>query len=332
MGALIAGVAMSTFPYTLDIAAKLTSLRDFFVTLFFVSLGMAVPKPSGQYLSWALIISVFVFGSRLITVFPCLHWMRQGHRSSILPALNLAQISELSLVIMAIGAELGHVSTKAQGIIAYAFVFVAIVSSYAITVSERLLTWATPVLKKLGIRDHGGETVFNTKPNAQPRIFLLGFFWTASSLLEEITRSAPHLLRELLVIDFNPNVNSELRHRCIPVVYGDISQRDTLIHAGISKAEVIVCSLPNSILRGATNLKLLQQLRELNREAKIIMHAELFSDVPKLYAAGADFVSVPRLIEAKELRKVLEAALSGLIPQKREELDAELQKRKEVIP
>jgi voltage-gated potassium channel Kch len=127
-------------------------------------------------------------------------------------------------------------------------------------------------------------------------------------------------------------VNTELRQRRIPVVYGDITQRDTLLHAGISHAKLIVCSLPNSILRGATNLKLLQQLRELNSTAKIIVHAELFEDVPKLYAAGADYVSVPRLIEAKELRKVIEAALSGLIQQKREELDTELQKRKEVIP
>jgi Kef-type K+ transport system membrane component KefB len=332
MGALIAGVAISTFPYTLDIAAKLTSLRDFFVTLFFVALGMAVPLPTGEYIFWAIVIALFVFLSRLVTVFPTLHWLRQGYRSSLLPAINLAQISELSLVIIAIGGGFGHVSTKTQGIMAYAFVFVAVLSSYAITVGEQLLAWTAPRLVKLGIRDHGGQTAFNTKHSSDPRIFLLGFFWTASSLLEEISRHAPHLLGDILVIDFNPNVNTELRHRRIPVVYGDITQRDTLLHAGISHAELIVCSLPNSILRGATNLKLLQQLRELNPTAKIIMHAELFADVPKLYAAGADYVSVPRLIEAQELRRVIEAALAGLILQKREELDNELQKRKEVIP
>jgi Kef-type K+ transport system membrane component KefB len=332
MGALIAGVAISTFPYTLDIAAKLTSLRDFFVTLFFVALGMAVPLPTTEFIFWALVISAFVFASRLATVFPCLHWLRQGYRSSLLPAVNLAQISELSLVITAIGSNFGHVSQKTQGIIAYAFVFVAILSSYAITVSEKLLAWTAPLLRKLKIQDQGGQTVFNTKHSTRPRIFLLGFFWTASSLLEEITRHAPHLLSELLVIDFNPNVNTELRHRQIPVVYGDITQRDTLLHAGIGSAEVIVCSLPNSILRGATNLKLLNQLRELNPNAKIIMHAELFPDIEKLYAAGADYVSVPRLIEAQELRRVVEAALSGLIQEKREELDTELQRRKEVIP
>src|SRR5262249_39674890 len=36
MGSLVAGVALSTFPYALDVTAKVTTLRDFFITLFFV--------------------------------------------------------------------------------------------------------------------------------------------------------------------------------------------------------------------------------------------------------------------------------------------------------
>lgn len=332
MGALIAGVAISTFPYTLDIAAKLTSLRDFFVTLFFVSLGMAVPLPNATLLGWAFVISLFVFASRIFTVYPALHLMKQGHRASFLPALNLAQISELSLVILAIGAEFKHISAQAQGIVAYAFVMLGVLSTYAITQSEKLLRWTTPLLTKLGLTDFGDNAAGFVEPAAKPKIFILGFFWTASSLIEEITRHAPQLLREVLVIDFNPNTNRELHERCIPVVYGDITQRDTLVHAGIQNAEVIVCSLPNSVLRGATNLKLLRQLRDLNKEAKIIVHAELFSDVPKLYAEGADYVSVPRLIEARELCDVIEAARSNLLPQKRAELDSELADRHEVIP
>ena len=62
------------------------------------------------------------------------------------------------------------------------------------------------------------------------------------------------------------------------------------------------------------------------------MHAELFSDVPRLYAAGADYVSLPRLIEAQELCKVIEAARGNLLAEKRNELDAELKDRREVIP
>jgi hypothetical protein len=332
MGALVAGVAISTFPYTLDIAAKLTSLRDFFVTLFFVSLGMAVPLPNSTFLLWATAIAIFVFATRLLTVFPCLHFLRQGFRSSILPALNLSQISELSLVIVALGASFHHITPKAQGAIAYAFVLLGILSTYAINGSEALLRWISPMLVKAGLKDRGGETSLTHKPVTRPTIYILGFFWSASSLLEELGRHATNLLSQCLVIDYNPDVNKELRARGIPVVYGDITQRDTLIHSGIQDAEIIVCTLPNSILRGASNLKLVQQLRTLNPSAKIIMHAELFSDVPRLYAAGADFVSVPRLIEARELRKIIEAARTSLLQEKRAELDTAMRDRREVIP
>lgn len=331
MGALVAGVAISTFPYALDVGAKVTSLRDFFITLFFVALGMAIPAPTPSAIGWAMVISLFVVLTRLFTVFPPLYLMKQGFRVSLLPAINLSQVSELSLVILTLGITLKHISPETQGVMAYSFVLLGIASSYAIAWNNNILLKVAPSLQKLGLRDLEEHTGFLTKPHAKPRIFLLGFFWTASSLLEELTRHAPEILPELVVIDFNPNVNAELKKRGIHVIYGDISQRDTLIHAHISEAEIIVCSLPNSILKGATNLKLLRQLRELNPSAKIIMHAELFSHVPNLYQAGADYVSVPRLIEAQDLCSVIQAARNNLLQEKRAELDLKLANRHEVV-
>src|SRR5271156_107955 len=100
MGALIAGVMISTFPYTLDVVAKVTSLRDFFVTLFFVGLGMKIPVPTWGYMFWMVFLSLFIVGSRLLTVFTPLYLMKQGFRTSLLPAVNLCQMSELSLVLL----------------------------------------------------------------------------------------------------------------------------------------------------------------------------------------------------------------------------------------
>jgi len=332
MGALIAGVAISTFPYTLDVTAKVTSLRDFFVTLFFVSLGMSIPAPSGRLLEFAFIFAVFVISSSILTVFLPLHWMRQGHRISLLPAINLSQVSEFSLVILALGFKSNHISKETQGIVAYGFVVLAITSTYAMVKSESILRWLSPRISKLGLPDlHRNPTVV-ARAGGKPTIFLLGFYWTASSLLEEIARTAPDLDGQLAVIDFNPHVNEELRKRRIPVIYGDISHRETLVHAGIDKAEVIVCCLSNTVLKGTSNLRLLREIREINPHAKIIMHADLLADVPRLYRAGANYVSVPRLIEAQELCAVVQAARQDLLDEKRLELDRRLADRREVIP
>ncbi|HYG21931.1 MAG TPA: cation:proton antiporter [Verrucomicrobiae bacterium] len=333
MGALIAGVMVSTFPYTLDVAAKVTTLRDFFVTLFFVGLGMAIPMPTWELLLLMLLFSMFLVGSRLVTVFVPLHLMKMGHRASLIPAINFCQLSELSMVLLALGHKSGDVSPRSMGVASLAFAFLAVDSTYAMFGSEAILRKTSPWLTRLGFRD------LPEAPSATPaavvqkkRIFILGFSWTASSLLDSILREKAAMVPELQVIDFNPQVISELRRRGVKVTYGDISRRDVLLQAGITEAEIIICTLPDIILKGASNLKLLRQLRELSPAAQIIVHAEKLSNIVPLYGAGASYVSVPRLLEAADLVGVIEAANKGLLEEKRKEQLDELAERDEVVP
>ena len=94
----------------------------------------------------------------------------------------------------------------------------------------------------------------------------------------------------------------------------------------------IILSVPDSLLKGADNEKLVRHVRSLNPTAKIVATADLLADVGDLYAAGADYVTVTRLSDAQELYKVIEAAEAGLLDDKRAEIDAQLGERKEVLP
>ena len=332
MGALIAGVMVSTFPYTLDVVAKVTSIRDFFVTLFFVGLGMEIPVPTWNFIRWTIFFCLFLVGSRLLTVFPPLYFMRQGYRISLLPAINLCQMSELSLVLLALGKANGDVSDNIIGIAAFSFALLAVDSTYAIFKNDYILQKTIPWLNKIGFRDLDQAAPTDGIGEKPKRICLLGFSWTASSLIEEISRDQSALLPDIVVVDFNPQVYEQLRKRGVHVIYGDITQRDVLHHAGVAECEIIICSLPNMVLKGADNLKMLRQLRELNPEAKIIVHAELLADIPVLYAAGAGFVTAPRLLEAADLLHAIEAAEKNLLDQKRGEQLKQLEGRNEVIP
>jgi Kef-type K+ transport system membrane component KefB len=331
MGALIAGVMVSTFPYTLDVVAKITSIRDFFVTLFFVGLGMSIPFPTLNLLTWAAVVSLFVVGSRLLTVFPPLYALRMGHRMSLLPAINLCQISELSLVLLTLGKAAGDVSETAVSVAALAFAFLAIDSTYAIVKNDQILRKTSPWLARVGLPDRvGGDTVAET--HAPPaRIFLLGFSWTASSLLAELTQRRPDLVPSIRVVDFNPQAIEGLRQRGVDVVYGDIGQRDVLVHAGVGEAEVIICTVPDLLLKGSTNLKLLRQLRELNPKGKIFVHAQKVEQISAFYAAGADYVIAPRLLEAEHLVQLLAATEKNLLDQKRKTQARHLEDRDEVL-
>jgi len=332
MGALIAGVMLSTFPYALDVAAKVTNIRDFFVTLFFVGLGMTIPVPTWNYMLWMLIFSAFIVGCRLLTVFTPLYLMKQGYRMSLLPAINLSQMSELSLVVLALGKTSGDVSDTSIGIAAFVFSFLAVDTTYAILKNDYLLGKAVPWLNRFGLHDLAQVPADRQGTKQFKRICLLGFSWTASSLLEQISHEKPALLRDILVVDFNPQVYELLRQRGVQVIYGDITHRDVLHHAGVTHAEIIVCSLPNIILKGSNNLRLLRQLRELNPKAQIIVHAEQLRDVPTLYAAGANYVSAPRLLEAADLLGAIDAAEKNLLGDKRTEQTEQLEERNEVIP
>jgi len=338
MGALVAGVALSTFPYALDVTAKVTSLRDFFVTLFFVGLGMKIQMPGLAVFGWAIVFGVFAVLSRLITTFTPLYWLRQGLRASLLPSINLAQVSEFSLVLLELGAseKFKHVGPMAKDMASLAFVILATVSTFGMTRSDGLVRWFIPVLKKLGIRDldAGGSTsaAGETGHGHGARILFLGFFRAASSLLDEIERHAPELLRDVAVIDFNPLVHAQLKARGIQVIYGDISQRDTLLHAGLAHAEVLVCTVPDSLLKGITNEKLVRSLRQVNPTARIIAPAEVLDDARQLIDAGASYVCVGRVLEGRELLEALKASDEGLIDEKRERLMESLAERREVLP
>jgi Kef-type K+ transport system membrane component KefB len=336
MGSLVAGVSLSTFPYALDVTAKVTTLRDFFITLFFVALGMTIPIPGLSVIGLALIIAAFTVISRVLTTFTPLYLMKQGLRASLLPAINLAQISEFSLVVIQTGVSAGHIRTETASAASFAFVVLAVLSTFVMGRSDQFTRFLIGPLKRIGIRDldhsHEADAGHEGGHGEARRIVILGFFRAASALLAEIEWQNPLVLDQITVIDFNPVVFQTLADRGLHVIYGDISNVDTLVHAGIGSSELIILTVPDSLLKGANNEKLVRHIRTLNPTAKIVATADLLSDVDDLYAAGADYVTVTRLSDAHELYTVIEAAQAGLLEDKRAEMDVLLSERKEVLP
>jgi Kef-type K+ transport system membrane component KefB len=336
MGSLVAGVSLSTFPYALDVTAKVTTLRDFFITLFFVALGMTIPIPGMSVIGLALLIAAFTIVSRLVTTFVPLYLMKQGLRASLLPAINLAQISEFSLVVIQTGVSASHISTETASAVSFAFVVLAVLSTFVMMRSNLISRGLIGPLKRIGLRDldhsHEQEAGHEDGHGEVRRIVMLGFFRAASALLAEIERKSPAVLDQISVVDFNPNVFRTLTDRGLHVIYGDISNVDTLLHAGVGKAELIILSVPDSLLKGANNEKLVRHVRTLNPTAKIVATADMLSDVDDLYAAGADYVTVTRFSDAHELYTVIEAVQAGLLEDKRAEIDALLSERREVLP
>lgn len=339
MGALIAGIALSTFPYNLDVIAKVTNIRDFFVTLFFVALGMQIPIPSASLLTLAIISSCFLILSRFISIFPLLYSMGYGHRVALLPAINLSQLSEFSLVIASLGLTLGHIDHQIVSLLILMFVITSTTSIYMIQFSHPLAQHLGRILGRIHVPDiHIQEMQSEEHSNhTGKRVVFLGFFREASSVLYELEHLSAEkgyrgLLDDVLVIDFNPDVHRELRRRGIHCMYGDISHMATLFHAEIHHATLLISTIPDAILRGTTNARLLDQARHLAPHAKVIVTAESIQQALELYQRGADYVLLPRVHLGTLMAEVIEKGLEGGFEDLRVKETARLAIRSEVIP
>ncbi|MGH7852613.1 MAG: cation:proton antiporter [Candidatus Binatia bacterium] len=338
MGALIAGVSMSTFPYNIDVIAKVINIRDFFVTLFFVALGMQIPAPTLAIVSAAVGMSLFVLASRLLALFPVLYLLGNGLRASLIPSINLAQMSEFSLVIASLGLALNHISPELVGTLTFVFAITAVLSTYLIAYNHQIQRRLARLLVKIGFASGADANDDAAAGEEENSIVFLGCFREASSILHEIesqskAAGADGVVGQILVIDFNPLVLQGLKRRGIRCLYGDVAHMDTLHHARIQAAKIVACTISDAILRGTTSLRLLRQARRLCPNAQVIAAADNISSAIELYEQGADFVYIARLHSARHMAELIARAVQDedVFKQYREEEIELLKQREEVL-
>ncbi|MCK5452547.1 MAG: cation:proton antiporter, partial [Candidatus Aenigmarchaeota archaeon] len=110
-GALLAGISLSMTPNHYEISYKMRPLRDFFIILFFVLLGSQMVFASiSQYIVPAILFSVFILIGNPLIVMTLMGLMGYTKRNSFLAGLTVAQISEFSLILIALGVKMGHLT------------------------------------------------------------------------------------------------------------------------------------------------------------------------------------------------------------------------------
>jgi Kef-type K+ transport system membrane component KefB len=340
MGALVAGLVIAAFPYATEVIGRLSGVRDFFITLFFVALGLKIPYPSVRVLAVALALTVFVAASRLITVMPLLKLLGLDTRTSAVVAINLCQVSEFSLVIMAIGAGLGHIGGAAEALVLYTLLLTAVVSTYAITYNHELASRLAWLLERIGLA--GWRTRRADAPRSAPsapepasgaaepaparpshQIFLLGVAREGMALLEHLDRESPGLKEYIVAVDFNPDTLERLIGLGFECHYGDIANAETLRHAGLERATVVVSSISDWMLKGTSNARVLREARLLAPSAKVIVAADTIAGAERLYADGADYVLVAPVLAAEHLYTILRAGTLDAIDEARRRQEGE---------
>ncbi len=333
MGALIAGATIATSPFAYEVVSRVVHLRDFFVTLFFVGLGMSIPVPDGLgVVLIALLVGAVAVALRFVVFLPLLYGTGLDRRNAVDVSAKLAQVSEFCLVIVYLGARLGHVSGAHVSVVIFAFVVTALATPWLFTHSDAIYQRLRGVLDKLGMRSR--STAAEAGRHHPPRLVLLGFHRVASALLDELERRHPEMLEHTLVIDTNMPIHDAIRARGVHVVYGDVTSVEVLRHSGVDVAEVIVSTLPDEILKGTTNAQLVGRARQVAPQAVIIANCTRGSQVAALRTAGADHVFRAPTEVAHGILPAVYAALNANLPSYLEALEHERglgEKRAEVI-
>jgi len=244
-------------------------------------------------------------------------------------AVNLSQISEFSLVIVALGAGYGHVSKALGSLVLYAMLLMSVTSTYTTLFNHEIATAIARALERLGLprwfaaqRQGGGDA--GGPGDGHHDLFMLGVSREGLAFLEHLERTRPRMKDRIVAIDFNPETLERLRGAGVEAHYGDIANPETLQHAGIDRATVVVSSISDWFLKGTDNRRLLHQARVLAPRAQVIVTADTLAGAEALYRAGANYVLLPSALSAEHLYGLLSAEAPDPLADARERQVREL--------
>lgn len=315
IGAFLAGISIASIPYTLNIIGKIVSLRDFFIVLFFVYLGLQITSFSEitSILPQGIILSLFVLIGNPLIVMILIGLLGYKKNIGFFTGLTVAQISEFSLILVNLGYKVGHLQTSDVALVTLVGMITITVSSYMIIYNEKIYSKIQNYLtiferKKIHLN---AKTMKKKKYD----IIILGGHRLARNIVEYLRKKR----KKMLVVDYDPEIIKIMNKKKIPVFYGDISNTEILKQIPFKKAKFVISTIPSK----EDNIILLNYLKKTNPKIKIFLTTQHMHEVREYYDKMADYVILPYLISGENVADVLERVMrnpSYLKKLKREQL------------
>lgn len=286
LGGLLAGIALASTPYREAIITRLASLRDFLLLFFFISLGshFEIGLLADQLIP-AIVLSLFVLIGNPLIVMVIMGLMGYRSRTSFLAGLTVAQISEFSLIFIAMGISLGHLNNEALGLVTLVGLVTIALSVYMISFSHHLYERFSGWLKVFEFAG-GKKEVYSPdeSPPTSPEIIVCGAGNYGSEIIERLIRAN----KRVAVVDFNPEIYRYWLGRNTLSYFGDISDVEFLSHLPLHNARWFVATLPRDALG--------QRFEDPRRQ--------LFSNLVKFGFTGRIAVAVNNEKEARALKEL----------------------------
>ncbi|HLC85909.1 MAG TPA: cation:proton antiporter [Candidatus Nanoarchaeia archaeon] len=295
MGAFLVGVAIGNSDYNFHIGAKVRPLRDFFIAIFFINLGLGMVFSSVMELTIPIIIlSLFVLIGNPIIIFILMILIGYKSRTSLITGLALAQISEFSLILMAVGLKLGHVTQKASMLVAVVGIITITGSTYLITYSNKIYKTMNKFLKRFE-RKELIEIIDKKILEDKYDIILFGCHRTGYSIIDKIKD------KKILVVDFNPKIIDSLKKSGIKAVNADIHDNEMIMELSKLKPKIVISTVPAL----EANEMIVREFKKSNKNTIIFVNTKNVLDILDLYKIGADFVIQPEMLAGMKISDYL---------------------------
>lgn len=287
VGAFVGGVSLASTPYRDSIGARLVSLRDFLLLFFFIDLGARLDfTVVGPQTLNAVYLSLFVLIGNPLIVMLIMGIMGYRKRTGFLAGLTVAQISEFSLILGALGVSIGHITMEAMSLITLVGVVTICLSSYMIIYSGTIYRWIASSLSIFEKKYPHREKLVDQAPEVpEVDVLIIGLGNYGGGL-------AQHLLerqKRIVGVDFDPQVLEMWRSRGIPVVFGDIGDPEFLDNLPLRHSSWVVSTVRDKAL----NLTLLDLLKGHRYEGKIALAAANEEEAKIYTSKGAHVVLRP---------------------------------------
>ncbi len=299
IGAFLAGVSMASLAYSAEIMSMVKSLRDFFATIFFVSLGMQMTISANVLIAPIVVFSALVLFGNPLVVMILMSMFGYNKKVSFLSGVAVAQISEFSLILIALGKTLGHVSQEIVSLTAIVAVITITLSTYMIQHNSQLYMRLSGILWPFEKLSRKVKHMEYTHVNYKADVVLCGHNRVGYSILNKLKS----MHKKILVIDHNPELVGALAREKIPCIYGDVGDLDMLDRAGLSSVEMLISTVPNT----NDNLLLIRRTKEVNKKAVVISTASQIDEALQLYEAGADYVILPHFLGGDHVSMLIES-------------------------
>ncbi|MDP3970458.1 MAG: cation:proton antiporter [bacterium] len=298
IGVFFAGIALATLEYNYEIAARIRSLRDFFIVIFFAFLGsQLVLTLEPRLILTSLLLSLFVLIGNPLIVYLILILSKHKKRTALFAGLTVSQISEFSFIIVIAGLAQGYIDEDFVAMIAIIGLITMVISTYFITYNEKIYKFLQPLLDIIPSFQTSKDEFDYLPKIPQKHVVIFGYHLTVNKLIAQ----AQKLGQNVVVVDYNPSNSDIIKQQGVFYIYGDMRDEEILQRANLMEAVTVVSTVPHP----EATMSLLQYAKHFKLKANIIVSARFISEVEDYYNAGATFVLHTESIGIDYLKRIL---------------------------